>query len=143
MKIDVAEFIVNEKSVQKSVKKSVQKEVPEQEIPKKLYMAGECTQEFYEVNDELVNIEYADCAKISSCELIEQNKVIEGVRNTENISPPPYDGELFEETDESPEYSVPFIDPPEYTPNSQFSHIPEYLDKFVTSHYLPKLFTHF
>ena len=139
--IDNAEFIVNGK--------------PEQEImpgfclnnyafideplkiPRKLYLADDCQQEFFIENIESVNFEYIYYTQIRSCELIEPNTVIEGMINTENIPPPPYDTEIIDENNELPDYSVPYIDPPQYEPNPDIDYKRIILQNFITKYYLP------
>ena len=119
--IDDAEFIVNGKPEQEIMPDfclnnyAFIDEPPK--ILQKLYLADDCQQEFFIENLESVNFEYIDSARISSCELIEPNTVIGGIINTENISPPPYDGDIIEENNELPDYSVPYIEPPDYEPN--------------------------
>ena len=96
---------------------SVQK--PEK-IPSKLYMADELIEDEYMEFEEPVIFEQVDIPKVSEQELIQETVKFKGIINTENISPPPYDAdEIFEYTDDPPEYSVPYIDPPEYSPNPE------------------------
>ena len=128
VKINEAEFIVKGKEIL-----SVQK--PEK-IPSKLYSAAICEQEVITEPIEKLNFEYIDEVKVSERELIQETVKYQGIINTENISPPPYDAdEIFEYTDDPPEYSVPYIDPPEYSPNPEIKL--KLLKKFKTQYFLP------
>ena len=102
-----------------------------------MYLADDCQQDFFIENLESVKFEYIDCTQISSCELIEPKTAIEWVINTENISPPPYDGEIIEENNELPDYSVRYIDPPDYEPNPDIDYERIILQNFITKYYLP------
>ena len=107
VKINEAEFIVKGKEIL-----SVQK--PEK-IPSKLYMADELIEDECMEFEEPVIFEQVDIPNVSEQELIQETVKFKGIINTENISPPPYDAdEIFEYTDDPPEYSVPYIDPPEF-----------------------------
>ena len=106
-------------------------------IPQKLYLADDCQQGFFIENLESVNFEYIDSARISSHELNEPNTIIEGIINTENISPPPYDGEIIKENNELPDYSIPYIDPPSYELNPDINYRRIILQNFITKYYSP------
>ena len=62
---------------------------------------------------------------------------IEGIIDRENISPPPYDDEIIEENNELPDYSVPYIESPDYEPNPDIDYERIILRKFKTKYYLP------
>ena len=111
VKVNEVKFIVKEKEIL-----SVQKP----EYSSKLYSAAICEQEVITESIEKLDFEYIDEVKVSEHELIQETVKYQGIINTENISPPPYDAdEIFEYTDDPPEYSVPYIDPPEYSPNPE------------------------
>ena len=112
VKINEAEFIVKGKEIL-----SVQK--PEN-IPSKLYMADELIADEYMEFEEPVIFEQVDNPKVSEQELIQEKVKFEGIINTENISPPPYDAdEMFEFSDNPPEYFASYLPPPEYSPNPE------------------------
>ena len=111
VKVNEAKFIVKGKEIL-----SVQKP----EYSSKLYSAAICEQEVITESTEKLDFEYIDQVKVSEHELIQETVKYQGIINTENISPPPYDAdEIFDYTDDPPEYSVPYIDPPEYSPNPE------------------------
>ena len=128
VKINEAEFIVKGKEIL-----SVQK--PEK-IPSKLYSAAICEQEVITEPIEKLNFEYIDEVKVSERELIQETVKYQGIINTENISPPPYDAdEMFEFSDNPPEYFASYLPPPEYSPNPEIKL--KLLKKFRTRYYLP------
>ena len=91
VKINEAEFIVQGKEIL-----SVQKP----EYSSKLYSAAFCEQEVITEPTEKLNSEYIDEVKVSEQELIQEMVKYQGIINTENISPPPYDAdEIFDFSD--------------------------------------------
>ena len=127
VKINEAEFIVKGKEIL-----SVQKP----EYSRKLYSAAICEQEVITEPIEKLNFEYIDEVKVSERELIQETVKYQGIINTENISPPPYDAdEIFEYTDDPPEYLASYLPPPEYSPNPEIKLKP--LKKFKTQYFLP------
>ena len=86
VKINEAEFIVKGKEIL-----SVQK--PEK-IPSKLYMADELIEDEYMEFEEPVIFEQVNIPKDSDPKLIQETVKFQGIINTENISPPPYDPDV-------------------------------------------------
>ena len=128
VKINEAEFIVKGKEIL-----SVQK--PEK-IPSKLYMADELIEDEYMEFEEPVIFEQVDIPKVSERELIQETVKYQGIINTENISPPTYDAdEVFEFSDNPPEYFASYLPPPEYSPNPEIKL--KLLKKFKTRYFLP------
>ena len=128
VKINEAEFIVKGKEIL-----SVQK--PEK-IPGKLYMADELIEDEYMEFEEPVIFEQVDIPKVSERELIQETVKYQGIINTENISPPPYDADkMFEFSDNLPEYFASYLPPPEYSPNPEIKL--KLLKKFKTRYFLP------
>ena len=127
VKINEAEFIVKGKEIL-----SVQKP----EYSRKLYSAAICEQEVITEPIEKLNFEYIDEVKVSERELIPETIKYQGIINTKNISPPPYDpDEMFEFSDNPPEYFASYLPPPEYSPNPEIKLKP--LKKFKTQYFLP------
>ena len=127
VKINEAEFIVKGKEIL-----SVQKP----EYSSKLYSAAICEQEVITEPIEKLNFEYIDEVKVRERELIQETVKYQGIINTENISPPPYAAdEIFEYTDDPPEYFASYLPPPEYFPNPEIKLKP--LKKFKTRYFLP------
>ena len=140
--IDDAEFIVNSRKPEQEIMPSFClnndafiDEPPE--IPRKLYLADDCKQEVFMEYGELIDFEYIDNVQITTYELNEVKMATEGIINTANISPPPYDGEINGENNELPDYSVPYIDPPSYEPNADIKFEQITLQNFTTKYYLP------
>ena len=128
VKINEAEFIVKGKKIL-----SVQK--PEK-IPSKLYMADELIEDEYMKFEEPVIFEQVDIPKVSEQELIQETVKFKGIINTENISPTPYDAdEMFEFSDNPPEYFASYLPPPQYSPNPEIKL--KLLKKFKTRYFLP------
>ena len=85
---------------------------------------------------EKLNFEYIDEVKVSEPEIIQETVKFQGIINTENISPPPYDpDEMFKFSDNPPEYFASYLPPPEYSPNPEIKLKP--LKKFKTRYFLP------
>ena len=127
VKINEAEFIVKGKEIL-----SVQKP----DYSSKLYSAAICEQEVITEPIEKLNFEYIDEVKVSERELIQETVKYQGIINTENISPPPYDqDDMFEFTDNPPKYFASYLPPPEYFPNPETE--VKTLKKFKTRYFLP------
>ena len=68
----------------------------------------------YRTSQEL-SFEYIDEVKVSEPELIQETVKFQGIINTENISPPPYDPDkMFEFSDNPPEYFASYLPTPVY-----------------------------
>ena len=123
VKINEAEFIAKGKEIL-----SVQKPV----YSSQLYSEEICEQEVITEPIEKLNFEYIDEVKVSERELIQQTVKLQGIINTENISPPPYDpDEMFEFSDNPPEYFASYLPLPEYSPNPEIRlryFLPNYID---------------
>ena len=127
VKINEAEFIVKGKEIL-----SVQKP----ENSSKIYSAEICEREVITEPIEKLNFEYIDEVKVSEPEIIQETVKYQGIINTENISPPPYDtDEKFEFSDNPPEYFASYLPPPEYSPNPEIKL--KLLKKFKTRYFLP------
>ena len=95
-----------------------------------------CEQEIITEPIEKLNFEYIDEVKVSERELIQETVKYQGIINTENISPPPYDAdEMFVFSDNPPEYFASYLPAPEYSPNPEIKW--KLLKKFKTQYYLP------
>ena len=80
----------------------------------KTYSAEICEQEIITEPVEELRFEYIDEVKVSEPELIQEMVKFQGIINTENISPSPYDPvEMFEFSDNPPEYFASYLPPPE------------------------------
>ena len=102
----------------------------------KIYSTEICEQEIITEPVEELRFEYIDEVKVSEPELIQETVKFQGIINTENISPPPYDpDEMFEFSDNPPEYFASYLPPPEYSPNPEIELKP--LKKFKTRYFLP------
>ena len=125
VKINDAEFIVKGKEIL-----SVQK-------PRKLYMADKLIMDEYMEFEESLKFEQINIPKFSEQELFQETVKFEGIINTDNISPPPYDNrdDIFEITDEPPKYFASYLPPPEYTINRKIKK--KVLSKFKTRFFLP------
>ena len=110
--------------------------VQKPEYSSKLYSEEICEQEVITEPIERLNFEYIDEVKVSERELIQEMVRFQGIINTENISPPPYDAdEMFEFSDNPLEYFASYLPPPEYSPNPEIKL--KLLKKFKTQYFLP------
>ena len=127
VKINDAQFVVKGSEILSKQKA---------ENSSKIYLVEVCEQEIITEPIEKLNFEYIDEVKVSERELIQETVKYQGIINTENISPPPYDAdEMFEFSDNPPEYFASYLPPPEYSPNPEIKL--KLLKKFRTRYYLP------
>ena len=126
VKINDAQFVVKGSEILSEQKP---------EYSSKLYSAEICEQEVITEPIEKLNFEYIDEVKVSEPEIIQKTVKYQGIINTENISPPPYDSdEMFEFSDNPPQYFASYLPPPEYSPNPEIK--VKTLKKFKTRYYL-------
>ena len=127
VKINDAQFVVKGSEILSKQKA---------ENSSKIYLVEVCEQKIITEPIEKLNFEYIDEVKVSERELIQETVKYQGIINTENISPPPYDAdEMFEFSDNPPEYFASYLPPPEYSPNPEIKL--KLLKKFRTRYYLP------